>query len=138
MSFRQRVQLYRVGLGLVLVFLFHLLSDVPLPGLVREWRDHESRGTLDEVSAYERRFEKVKLELPARGAVGYRTQIQKKGGRDVFIYQAGLVVAEQPVMDSYWLAQYAVAPVILDLREKHPLTIVNLSNEVSLFRSEGR
>jgi hypothetical protein len=138
MSFRQRVQLYRVGFGLALLLLFHLLSDAPLPGLVLEWWDHNSRGTPDEVSAYERRFEKVKLDLPARGVVGYRAQLQKKGGRDVFVYQAGPVVAEQPAKDSYWLAQYAVAPVIVDRRGQHPLTIVNSRNDVRLLRSEGQ
>jgi hypothetical protein len=138
MTFGQRVQICRVGLGLLVLFLFHLLSNIPLPGLVRGLHDQEALGTVDEVTAYEKRLAWVKLELPARGTVGYRTQLQKKGDEDVFVYRTDGVLVEMPVMNSYWLTQYAVAPVIVDPRGKHPLTIVNLRDEVRLVRSEGR
>jgi len=137
MTFRQRLPAYRVGLGLALLLLFQLLSNVPLPGLVRDLWVQETRGPVDNVTAYERRFEKVKVELPARGVVGYRTQFQKRGGREVFTYQADRGMAELPAKDSYFLAQYAVAPVIVDFRRKRPVKIVNLANEVTFLREEG-
>jgi hypothetical protein len=138
MTFSRRIQFCRVGLGLLVLILFHLLSDIPLAGLVREWQDREARGTIDDVTAYGGRFEGVRTELPARGVAGYRTQLQKRGAEDVFAYRTGRGLAEMPVRESCMLAQYAVAPVIVDLREQHPLTIANLRDEVRLVRSEGR
>jgi hypothetical protein len=132
------VQVCRVGLGLLALFLFLLLSDIPLPGLVREWVDHDALGAVDNVTAYEKRFEKVKGELPARGVVGYRAQVRKKGDEAVFTYLSGTASVDLPVKESYWLTQYAVAPVIVDVRDEYPLTIVNLKNEVVLIRNEGR
>jgi hypothetical protein len=138
MSFGRRVRLFRVGLGLLLLVGFHLLSDIPLPGLVRQWYDQHARGAVDDVTAYEARFEKAKGELPAHGMVGYRAQVRKKGTEEVFTYQSGEGVAELPAMEAYWIAQYALAPVILDARGKHAVTVVNGRDEVTVVRIEGR
>jgi hypothetical protein len=141
MTFGRRVQFFRVGLGLLFLLLFHLLSDtlitdVPLTDLVR--KGQEALDTVDNVTAYEQRFEKIKRELPDRGVVGYRAQTRQNGAEKVFIYRSGNVLVSMPVMESYWRTQYAVAPVIVDLREGHPLTIVNLREEVQLLRTEER
>lgn len=141
MTFGRRVQFFRVGLGLLFLLLFHLLSDslftdVPLTGLVR--KGQEARDTVDDVTVYEQRFEKIKRDLPDRGVVGYRVEQRKKGADTVFTYRSGNVLVSIPVMESVWRTQYAVAPVIVDARGKHPLTIVNLRDEVQLLRTEER
>lgn len=141
MTFRRRVRFFGVGLGLLFLLLFHLLSDtlftdVPLTSLVR--KGQEALNTVDDVTVYERRFEKIKGELPERGVVGYRVEQRKKGADTVFIYRSGNVLVSIPVMESVWRTQYTVAPVIVDLREGHPLTIVNLRDEVQLLRTEGQ
>jgi hypothetical protein len=138
MTFGRRLQVFRVAVGLLVLFLFALVSDLPLPGLVRDWQDREARGTVDEVTAYERRFAVVRSELPARGTVGYRAQLRKRGDEVIFTYRAGGALVDLPVYESFWLAQYAVAPVIVDSAGEHPLIIANFRDEVRLLRSEGR
>lgn len=141
MTFGRRVQFFRVGLGLLFLLLFHLLSDtlftdVPLTGLVR--KGQAALDTVDNVTAYEQRFEKVKRELPERGVVGYRAQTRQNGAETVFTYRAEGALMTMPVMESLWRTQYAVAPVIVDARGKHPLTIANLRDGVQLLRTEGQ
>jgi hypothetical protein len=139
MTFSQRLRIYRVGLGILILFSFHLLSDLPLLANFRDWQAREALGAEDEITAYVRRFERVRAELPERGVVGYRTQLrQKKGAETVFTYRSGKALLDLPVTESYWLAQYAVAPVIVDARGEHPLVLANLRDEVRLLRNEGQ
>jgi hypothetical protein len=138
MTFVQRLRIYRVGFGLLGLFGFHLLSDIPLPALVREWQAHEAAGAEDEITAYVRRFQRVRAELPDRGVVGYRTQLRLKGSQVVFTYRTDRGLADMPATESYWLAQYAVAPVIVSASGEHPLVIANLRDEVKLLRGEGQ
>lgn len=138
MFFGRRVQVLRVGLGLSFLLLTHLLSDIPLVGLVRQWQISDALGTVDDVTAFEQRFESVQRELPARGAVGYRVQLRKSASGDVFTYRSGRALVDVSAAESLWLTQYTVAPVIVDSRGTHPLTIANLRDEVKLLRGEGR
>jgi hypothetical protein len=138
MTFVQRLRIYRMGLGLLGLFLFHLLTDLPLLTNFRDWQAQEAQGTEDEITAYVRRFERARAELPDRGVVGYRAQLRKKGTETFFTYRSGKALVDMPAMESYWLAQYAVAPVIVDARGQHPLVIANLTDEVRLLRNEGQ
>jgi hypothetical protein len=138
MTFGRRVRFYRVGFGLLFLFLFHLLTDLPVPGLFRDWRQRETLGTVDDVTAFERRLEKVRQELPARGVVGSGAQLRNKGPEVVFTYRTGRALIDLSVMDCYWLTQYSVAPVIVEYSGEHPLTIVNRTDDAILVRSEGR
>lgn len=63
----------------------------------------------DKVSLSTRRFEGLRRILPSRGVVGYIGY----GGQDT----SGT--------EMYYLAQYALAPVIVDRSPDHPLVVVN-------------
>jgi hypothetical protein len=138
MTFFQRLRIYRMVIGLLGLFLFHLLTNLPLLTNFRDWQAREAQGAEDEITAYVRRFERARAELPDRGVVGYRTQLRMKGSQVVFTYRTDRGLADMPATESYWLAQYAVAPVIVEAQGEHPLVLANLRDEVRLLRSEGQ
>ena len=58
----------------------------------------------------EDRFSALKAELPARGVIGYVGERGNEGTED------------------YYLAQYALAPLVLERSKNHPLVIVSISS----------
>jgi hypothetical protein len=75
-----------------------LVREAPIPG----------RSTPDDVAQRsDLRFAKLKAALPQRGVIGYVGGTGKSG------------------VASYYLAQYALAPVVLERSPNHPLVVGN-------------
>ncbi|MBI3781729.1 MAG: hypothetical protein HY278_11840, partial [candidate division NC10 bacterium] len=85
----------RVTIGIILLMLFVLISDVRL---LKETvsLDASSMGS-DTITRYEKRFDGLKKILPPYGVVGYITDAE----------------AEDATFNDYFLAQYALSPVIV-------------------------
>jgi hypothetical protein len=93
---------------------------------------------VDEVSRYERRFESIRDQLPAHGCVGYHGDAPVKvQGEDVIVYDADGETHAMNARKSYYLAQYALAPVIVDRNRAYPLTVENTKRGARLVRSQG-
>src|SRR5262245_58529034 len=77
----------RVTIGIVAILCFHLWGQEQLPVYVSDvWRVHGRY--VDEVSAYEWRFDAIKPDLPAHGPIGYRADAPvKRGPEELFIYE---------------------------------------------------
>src|SRR5262249_8087873 len=116
----------RAGLALTLPFLALLLSSSQLSGIAIDWDKRQSRGDMDEVSRNDSRFQRVREELPRRGVVGYLWERPKNRPVDW----------EQEVKKGN-LAQYAVAPVLVDFWRPHPLTIKQYRSGPRLSGSKG-
>jgi len=90
-------------LTLVLCFLlsdFRLVKDAPLPGKVEDSSD-------DVAKRSDLRFAALKAVLPQRGVVGYVGE----NGTDA--------------LGDYYLAQYALAPLVVDHSSDHELVVGN-------------
>lgn len=89
----------------LLVFVFccllssaRLVIEAPIPG----------RSAPDEVAQHsDLRFAKLKAALPQRGVIGYIGETGESG------------------VPAYYLAQYALAPLVLDRSPNHPLVVGN-------------
>jgi hypothetical protein len=91
----------------VLIFvLCCLLSSVRL---IRQ-APNPFRLRADDISSRsDQRFAAVKSALPPRGVIGYIGESGNSG------------------TESYYLAQYALAPLVVDRSKDHPLVIANIS-----------
>jgi hypothetical protein len=111
----------RVKIGVLLILLSAVFSNLKLfKDVATGCRD---AGGLDGVSCYEKRFEAVKKELPARGIVGYTSGADIKD-----IRFAGEETAR------YYLAQYAISPTILKYGAEEKLMLGNFESGVVLLR----
>ena len=72
---------------------------------------------VDWITAYERRFENLKKVLPEHGAVGYITNNQLDNMRYIF-----------EESKRYYLAQYALVPVVVEYGNKNRLVIGNFTD----------
>lgn len=101
----------------LLVFVFccllssaRLVIAPPLPG----------RSATDEVSRRsDLRFARLKAALPQRGVIGYIGQEGESG------------------LPAYYLAQYALAPLVLDRSLKHPFVIGNFTSSTGASSVEN-
>lgn len=102
----------RAKIGVLLIVLAALFSNLKL------FKDiaagYRNAGEIDGVSIYEKRFEGIKNELPARGVVGY---IDGTDVKDIRF--AGQETAK------YYLTQYAVSPTIIEYTSRDSLIIGN-------------
>lgn len=105
----------RVRAGIILLVLFALYSNSQLL-LGSVGFDLSFMGN-DDISLYERRFDGVKEMLPANGVVGYVGEI--------LYYADGSLNAS--AMRNWYLAQYALAPVVLSNEPGHRLFLMNKS-----------
>lgn len=111
----------RLKIGVLLILLAATFSNLRLFKDVAA--GCRNIGGLDGISCYEKRFEGIKKELPARGVVGYTS------GVDVMdIRFAGEETAR------YYLAQYAVSPTILKYGAEDKLVLGNFGSGVVLLR----
>lgn len=102
----------RVKIGVLLILFAALFSNLTL------FKDAAAgyckSGRINGISGYEKRFEGIRKYLPQRGVVGYI------GEADVVdIRFAGQETAK------YYLAQYAVAPTIVEYAAARDLVIGN-------------
>ena len=100
----------RITIGIVLFAACCLMSsarlviDAPRPASVRNSRE-------DVAKRSDQRFSAVKAALPGYGVVGY-------------IGEPGT-----PALADYYLAQYALAPLVLDRSPNHALVLGNFPDE---------
>lgn len=78
----------------------------------------------DDVSKYEQRLAGLRETLPRRGAVGYLTDVA-----------SGEVMAKAKAMKSYYLTQYAVAPVVVVNSAEEDLLIGNFHTQRAYRRA---
>ena len=95
----------RARLGLALVLLYALASGAAWLKLAAS---ATGRSAPDEISTYERRFQEVRVALPARGVVGYLGRTDPAGRTPAEREATSLLDFKR-----YLLAQYALAPVVL-------------------------
>jgi hypothetical protein len=95
----------RVRIALVLIFLFAGASTARWLHDAARWPAGPLR---DEISANDRRFERLRPELPAQGRVGYMGDPALGGATARDSNTAALQHFRR-----YLLAQYALAPVVL-------------------------
>lgn len=101
----------------LLVFVFcsllssaRLVIEAPIP----------ARSTSDAVAQRsDLRFAKLKAALPQRGVIGYVGEAGESG------------------VPSYYLAQYALAPLVLDRSPNHPFVVGNFPSTHSAPSIEG-
>lgn len=73
-----------------------------------------SAGPRDQITQYEERFTAIRAALPARGIVGYITEASPEA-----------VMAYGNLQAEYYLAQYAVAPAVVDNSPRRNIVIGN-------------
>jgi hypothetical protein len=95
----------RARIALVLVLLYAGATTVRWLHRGAEWPAHPAE---DEISANDRRFEKLRAVLPVRGVVGYLGHPEPTGATPRQANAAALLHFRR-----YLLAQYALAPVVL-------------------------
>jgi hypothetical protein len=97
----------KVELGVLLITLSSFLSTARYAGQAPQV--HSLVGGNATPAAYERRFEGLRSTLPGHGVVGYL------GGAHY-----------EPA--NYYLAQYSLAPLVLDHSSDHPLVVGNFDS----------
>jgi hypothetical protein len=95
----------RAGIALLLVLLYAGVSTVRWLQRAAEW---PAAGAQDEITAYERRFDELRSELPSRGVVGYLGDPEPTGPTPRDSNAAALLHFRR-----YLLAQYTLAPLLL-------------------------
>jgi hypothetical protein len=117
----------RVGAGIVLVLVFALRTPCQEALLV-------PFGSFDKdpVSLAERRFLRLAETLPPRGVFGYRASGQLKLGRNHELEGDDRSIA------GYVLAQYFLAPRVLDLGPTRPLVIRDDLDPIRVMPREDR
>jgi len=96
----------RAQAGIALVLLMVMLAIGTLAGYRAALQQHPS------ASPGERRFEALRAVLPARGTVGYLT--------DMGPWQQN--------QEPYYLAQYSLAPVVIAPDPNHELVVANCTS----------
>lgn len=95
----------RAGVALLLVLLYAGASTIRSLQHVAEWPASPAQ---DEITAYERRFDQLRSELPPHGVVGYLGHPEPTGATPQEANAAALLHFRR-----YLLAQYTLAPVLL-------------------------
>jgi len=123
----------RVCIGLILLLFFAMTWNLQLltSNLRRHWPllfEHWGSGPqyVDDVTAYERRFDPIRNQVGAYSTVGYRLILPAPNP------------SHQMSMDNAWrsvIAAYTLTPTVLDSSKKHPVTVVDrCSGPVRLVR----
>lgn len=97
----------RITLAIALIVLIVSLSGVRQ--LLRDWKAFDPN---DGITVFERRFDRIKRLLPSHGVVGYVTDAE-------------------PYNIEFYLAQYSLAPLILDPKQPHEVIIGNFANRAA-------
>jgi hypothetical protein len=114
----------RVCIGLILLLFFAVTWNLQLltSNLRRHWPllfEYWGRGPqyVDEVTAYERRFDSIRDQVAAYSTVGYRLIVPSdatdsaRGGSHIW---------------RHFIANYTLTPTVLDASaNKHPVTVVD-------------
>ena len=102
----------RAKAGLAVLILFALLTEARL--LKQTIALDPSQIGRDGLTLYEKRFEGLKVMLPPHGVVGYISDVQPDQ-----------VLVDADATAHYYVAQYALSPVVLDNSYEHPLVVGN-------------
>lgn len=105
----------RVKAGIILIALFALLSNLRL--LTETAQFDLSFVGQDEVSLYQKRFDDVKKMLPQNGVIGFVSSNRNPS----LDFQS----TDSEGLREWYLAQYALAPVILSPTPGHKITLIN-------------
>jgi len=106
----------RTTIGILLFIACCLLSSFRL---VRT-APNPARLQADEIAQRaEHRFSALKLQLPARGVIGYVGESGNAGTED------------------YYLAQYALAPLVVERSTNHRLVVVSISTLPPMLDTRG-
>jgi hypothetical protein len=119
----------RTRIALLLVLLYAGASTVQWLQRAAEWRAHASQ---DEISSYERRFAELRAMLPARGVVGYLGHPAPTGATPREANAAALLHFRR-----YLLAQYALAPVLLNESTEPQFVVGNFEPGAALPAPAG-
>ena len=103
----------RVRVGVTLMILLALYSNLQL--LSTWWQFDLSFVGNDEITLYEKRFDGVRAMLPPNGVVGYvGDPVKLEDGSP-----------NGAALRNWFLAQYALAPVVLSSSQGHRLFVMN-------------
>jgi hypothetical protein len=112
----KRARRLRVAAGIALVLAFALWADC-LEALTVVASLGSGPSRTDPVTLSEMRFRRVIATLPPRGVVGYRSRSPLRVGKNHELEgDSGAIVR-------YVIAQYLLAPRVLDLDRSRPLVI---------------
>ena len=100
-------------MGIYLLIFFAVLSS--LESFIGAYKVHDVIDA-DYITRYEKRFDRIRGFLPARGIVGYAGE-----KIDYNEYWKSDPVALQ----SWFLTQYTLAPLVVSITANHNLTIIN-------------
>lgn len=75
---------------------------------------HRKQPAPDSITIYEKRFTELERILPAHGVVGYVTELP-----------SDIILSDADASAEYYIAQYSLAPLILDNTKDHPFVIGN-------------
>jgi len=106
-------------LSIISIISFAIISYLPI-FLNLLLRPEELR--IEDVSRYEQRFKSVKKVLPEHGVIGYRSDCNDMSDH---------------CKPGFYLAQYALSPIILDMSPKHALVLGNFGNPGTTQESSG-
>jgi len=110
----------RLNLGVILVVLFSLTSQVRLVGENFVFSKPIGR---DNISSYEKRFLELKKLLPSYGLIGYITEPKVVNAQD-------LKLAQTVDAAEFYLTQYTLSPVILSNSLKQGLVVGNFHSGI--------
>lgn len=96
---------------LISIISFAIISYLPF---FRVFLAFPEKLRVDDVSRYIRRFEAAKTMLPEHGVIGYRSDCSDMSNINCIA--------------DFYLAQYALSPIILDRSPKHNLVLGNFGN----------
>lgn len=95
-------------LAVCLVVAFSLFSGIRV--FTKEWRQYRRVNQADDVTRYEHRLERLRLQLPPGGVVGFVSTPS---------------VGARGKIDPLYTSQYSLCPVVLSNRSDLPLVIGN-------------
>jgi hypothetical protein len=121
----------RVAAGIVLVLAFALRADCLEALAVTALLGSGPSGT-DPVRLSELRFRRVSATLPPRGVVGYRPRSPLHVGKNHELE------GDSQAIVRYVIAQYLLAPRVLDLGRSRPLVIRDDLDPVQVMSPEDR
>lgn len=107
----------RVSIALLALLLYAAASTTRWVRHATHW---PSRPGKDQISTYERRFDELRLSLPARGMVGYLGDPEPTGPTPAEADAAALLHFRR-----YLLAQYSLAPLLLIENTEHEFVVGN-------------
>jgi hypothetical protein len=104
----------RIRIAIGLLIFFALLSNLRL---LRDWVQFDlSFVGHDDITTYQKRFDRIRPMLPEHGIVGYT---------GIGLNHAHYELSDAGSMKNWFVAQYTLAPVVLSITGGNKITIMN-------------